>query len=236
MKRMDRYPEIAEGKGISSWFKVGPRTAIRAPTYRILPFLIVGVISVLAQPAVKQDTMSEPLGFLFLVLCVIATAVCIYLSMTMSHRVHAGITRWRNEEKQALETELRQLADADARLQFERWKQEHEQQIRMDAIQRSLAITKGKVTEHIVPYLPGFDLDPKDIRFLGTPIDLIAFKGLNASVEEVEIVFIEVKTGRSVLSAREKAVKKAVEEKKVSWRVFNPDVEVDRPTIISDAS
>lgn len=90
-----------------------------------------------------------------------------------------------------------------------------------------MAITKGKVTEHIVPYLPGFDLDPKDIRFLGTPIDLIAFKGLDASCE-VEIVFIEVKTGGSVLSAREKAVKKAVEEKKVSWRVFNPDVNVDK--------
>ena len=32
-----------------------------------------------------------------------------------------------------------------------------------------------------MPYLPGFDLDRKDIRFLGTPIDLIAFKGLNGS-------------------------------------------------------
>ena len=173
--------------------------------------------------------MSEKLGVLFLVLFVVAAAVCIYLSMTMSRRVQAGITRWRDEEKQTLVTELKQLADADARLQSERWRQEHEQQIRMDAIQRSMAITKGKVTEHIVPYLPGFDLDPKDIRFLGTPIDLIAFKGLNASVE-VEIVFIEVKTGGSVLSAREKAVKKAVEEKKVSWRVFNPDVNVDKVT------
>jgi len=146
----------------------------------------------------------------------------------MSRRVQAGITRWRNEEKRALESDLKRLADANASLQFERWKQEHEQQIRGDAVQRSLAITKGKVTEHIVPYLPGFDLDPKDIRFLGTPIDLIAFKGLNASAEGVEIVFIEVKTGRSVLSAREKAVKKAVEEKRVSWRVFNPDVGIDR--------
>jgi predicted Holliday junction resolvase-like endonuclease len=79
---------------------------------------------------------------------------------------------------------------------------------RDDAIQRSLAVTKGKVTEHIVPYLPGFDLDPKDIRFLGTPIDLIAFKGLDASVEEVEIVFIEVKTGGSVLTPRQRAVKR----------------------------
>jgi len=58
----------------------------------------------------------------------------------------------------------------------------------------------SKVTEHIVPHLPDY-LDPKDIRFLGTRIDLIAYKGLNASAEKLEIVFIGVKTGRSVLSA-----------------------------------
>jgi predicted Holliday junction resolvase-like endonuclease len=113
-------------------------------------------------------------------------------------------------------------------LQLERWKQEHTQQIRANAIQQSFAITKGKVTEHIVPFLPGFDFDPKDVRFLGTPIGLIAFSGLNAS-EGVEIVFIEVKTGQSALSPREKAVKKVVEAKKVSWRVFNPDLGTGRP-------
>jgi predicted Holliday junction resolvase-like endonuclease len=172
--------------------------------------------------------MPEPLGVLFLILFVVAAAASIYLSITMSRRIQAGIDLWRNQEKQALEAELKRLAEADARLQLERWKQEHTQQIRTNAIQQSLAITKGKVTEHIVPYFPGLDLDPKDIRFLGTPIDLIAFNGLNTA-EEVEIVFIEVKTGRSVLSAREKAVKKAVEEKRVSWRVFNPDVEAGRP-------
>ena len=172
--------------------------------------------------------MSSQLGLVFLVLFVFAASACIYLSITMSRRVQAGINRWRNEERQALETQLRQLANADARMQIERWKQQHEQEIRYDAVQRSSAVTRGKVTEHIVPYLPGFDLNPKDIRFLGTPIDLIAFKGLNDSMEEVEIVFIEVKTGGSVLSPRERAVKKAVEQKRVSWRVFNPDVEVDR--------
>jgi predicted Holliday junction resolvase-like endonuclease len=175
--------------------------------------------------------MSEQLGVLFLILFVAATTVCIYLSITMPRRVQIAVNRWRNEERQALEAQLKQLADADARMQIERWKHEHEKEIRLDAVQRSSAVTRGKVTEHIVPYLPGFDFDPKDIRFLGTPIDLIAFKGLNTSVEEVEIVFIEVKTGRSTLSAREKAVKKAVEEKRVSWRVLNPDREVYPPSI-----
>jgi predicted Holliday junction resolvase-like endonuclease len=168
--------------------------------------------------------MSEQLGVLFLVLFVLAAAACVYLSVTLSRRVQAGINRWCNEERQALETQLRQLANADARIQIERWKQQHEQEIRLDAVQRSSAVTRGKVTEHIVPYLPGFDLNPKDIR-------LIAFKGLNDSMQEIEIVFMEVKTGGSVLSARERAVKKAVEQKRVSWRVFNPDVEVSRQKV-----
>ena len=125
---------------------------------------------------------------------------------------------------------MRQLANADAHTEIERWKQQHEHEIRLDTdtVQRSSAVTRGKVTEHIVPYLPSFDLNPKDIRLLGTPIDLIAFKGLNDCMEEIEIAFIEVKTGGSVLSARERAVKKAVEQKRESWRVFNPDVDVDR--------
>ena len=151
--------------------------------------------------------MSQQLGFIFLVLFVVAAAASVYLSLTMSRRVQTAVNQWCNEERQALETQLRDLANADARMQIDRWKQQHEQEIRLDAIQRSSAVTRGKVTEHIVPYLPGFDLNPKDIRFLGTPID---------------------KTGGSVLSPRERAVKKAVEQKRVSWRVFNPDVEVDR--------
>ena len=179
--------------------------------------------------------MSDQLGLVLLVLFVFAASACIYLSITMSRRVQAGINRWRNEERQALETQLKQLTNADAHTQIERWKQQHEQEIRLDAVQRSSAVTRGKVTEHIVPYLPGFDLNPKDIRFLGTSIDLIGFKGLNDSMEEIDIVFIEVKTGGSVLSARERAVKKAVEQKRVSWRVFNPDVDVDRQKI-SDRS
>jgi len=70
-----------------------------------------------------------------------------------------------SEERQALEAQLKQLADADARTQIARWKQEYEQKIRLDAVQRIMAVTRGKVTEHIVPCLPDFDLDPKEISF-----------------------------------------------------------------------
>jgi hypothetical protein len=64
--------------------------------------------------------MSDQLGLVFLVLFVFAASACIYLSITMSRRVQAGINRWRNEERQALETQLRQLANVDAHTQIER--------------------------------------------------------------------------------------------------------------------
>ena len=58
--------------------------------------------------------MSEQFGLVFLVLFVLAAAACIYLSITMSRRVQRGINRWRDEEMQSLETQLRDLANADA--------------------------------------------------------------------------------------------------------------------------
>src|SRR3974377_1448003 len=105
--------------------------------------------------------MSEQLGLLLIALFVVSAVLCGYWSISMSRRVQAGINRWRDEEKQVLETQLRQIAYDEARVQLEQWKRRHEQQIRLDAVQRSAAVTKGKVTEHIVPYLPGFDLVPK---------------------------------------------------------------------------
>jgi hypothetical protein len=70
--------------------------------------------------------MSDQLGLVFLVLFVFAASACIYLGITMSRRVQAGIDRWRNQEQQTLEAQLRQLANADARIQIDRWKQQHD--------------------------------------------------------------------------------------------------------------
>jgi predicted Holliday junction resolvase-like endonuclease len=88
--------------------------------------------------------------------------------------------------------------------------------IRRDAIQRSQAVTLGKVTEHLLPFLPDFDFDPRDARFLGSPVDLVVFDGLsNGDVKR--IVFLEVKTGRSALNPRERCVREAVQSRQVEW-------------------
>jgi len=106
-------------------------------------------------------------------------------------------------------------------LRFERWKREFERRIRDDAVKKSQAVTLGKVTEHLIPYLPDFAYNPRDVRFLGSPIDLIVFDGLDEG-DLGDIVFIEVKTGEADLNSRERRVREAVQSKRVKWLELRP--------------
>src|ERR1041385_8912167 len=73
----------------------------------------------------------------------------------------------------------------------QRWKARYTQTIRQDAVQRSHAVTSGKVHEQLVPYLPEFGFNPKDARFLGSPVDLLVFDGLDDG-ELRRGVFLEI--------------------------------------------
>jgi predicted Holliday junction resolvase-like endonuclease len=94
-----------------------------------------------------------------------------------------------------------------------------ESDIRADAVRRSSAVVSGKVTEHLAPYMAAFPFDPRDARFLGTPVDLIVFDGMSEDALR-EIVFLEIKSRGGALSARERRVRDAVLERRVSWKEF----------------
>jgi predicted Holliday junction resolvase-like endonuclease len=96
------------------------------------------------------------------------------------------------------------------------WKLRYTGAVRADAVQRSLAVTAGKVYEQLVPYLPGFGFNPKDARFLGSPVDLVVFDGLSEGTVR-RIVFVEVKTAGGDLSTRERRVRDAVRARQVEW-------------------
>ena len=88
-----------------------------------------------------------------------------------------------------------------------------EAELRKDAIRRSQTVIRGKVAEQIAPYLPGFKYNPRDCRFLGSPVDLVVFDGLTEGVLR-QIVFIEVKSGKYArLTPRERQVQEVVELK-----------------------
>ena len=89
--------------------------------------------------------------------------------------------------------------------------------IRPDAIRRSQSTVGGKVAEQFVPFLPGFEFQHRDARFLGMPIDYVVFDGLsNDAVEQV--VFIEVRTGGKTLSKGQRQIREAVQAGHVEWR------------------
>ena len=96
------------------------------------------------------------------------------------------------------------------------WKVRYTAEVREDAVQRSQAITAGKVHEQLLPYLPDFPYNPKDVRFLGSPTDLVVFDGL-AEGQVRRVVFLEVKTGGSGLTARERSVRDAIQAREVEW-------------------
>lgn len=101
-------------------------------------------------------------------------------------------------------------------LAFVIWRAKHAGAIRADAVARSLAVTVGKVSEQLVPYLPGFSYNPKDARFLGSPVDFVVFDGLDAGALR-RVVFLEVKTGAAALSIRERQVRDAIESGRIAW-------------------
>lgn len=101
-------------------------------------------------------------------------------------------------------------------LYFIIWRLRYSAKIREDAVQRSLAVTSGKVHEQLVPYLPEFGFNPKDARFLGSPVDLVVFDGLAAG-ELRRVVFLEVKTGGAPLTPRERQVRAVIDARQVVW-------------------
>jgi predicted Holliday junction resolvase-like endonuclease len=100
---------------------------------------------------------------------------------------------------------------------------------RKDSVDKSRSTLKGKIAEQLAPLFPGFPYLPADARFLGSPIDYIVFSGISnlsghpSSVEDLEIVLLEVKQGSSALTQLQKAVATCVEEGKVRFEITRVD-------------
>ena len=90
-------------------------------------------------------------------------------------------------------------------------------QERKAAVSQSRAVLGGKFTEQMVPYFPDFKYDPTEVRFIGTPIDMVVFPGL-AKGEPEEIVILEVKTGKSAgLTSVQRKIRDLIEDGMVRW-------------------
>ena len=171
-----------------------------------------------------MDTLSSLLVLLLALLLagsLVVIAVLVHrlfsLKAQMETQIRQQVSAWRDRDLELVRQEQGEIARREVGVQFQQWKKEHEQLIRRDAIQRSQAVTLGKITEHFVPYLPDFPYNPKDARFMGSPIDFVVFDGLSEG-QVKNIVFVEVKTGVSALSTRERRIRDAVRSGRVLWQ------------------
>lgn len=95
--------------------------------------------------------------------------------------------------------------------------------IREEAIQRSRSVLAGQFSEQLAPYLPDFPFNPSEAKFIGKPIDFIVFRGMDEK-EIDEVVFVEVKSGKSTLNNNEKKLKEVIKDRKVRWAEYRiPD-------------
>lgn len=107
------------------------------------------------------------------------------------------------------------------------WKEKKVPELREEAIEKSRAVLGGQFSEQLAPYLPDFKYSPTEVRFVGKPIDFIVFKGMdNKDIKEV--VFVEVKSGKSDLSTVERILRDAIKDKKVSWEEYRIPEEVTK--------
>ena len=152
--------------------------------------------------------MGEPALKLLLVVFVSLTAVFAVayyrLRLRLGDAVLEALGSWKERELGELRAQLWQAAQSQADARLERWRVEAEAEIREDAVRRSSAVVSGKVSEHLAPYMAAFPYNPKDARFLGTPIDLLVFDGLSED-DLREIVFLEIKSGGARHSRRASA-------------------------------
>ena len=124
---------------------------------------------------------------------------------------------FKTKEIEFLKKEINEISLKEARLKLEEWKIENETFYRQDAINRSASVILGKVTEHAIPFHAQFPFNPKDARFIGSPIDMIVFDGAEAE-DVVDVYILEIKTGESKLNKRQRLVKEAILNGRVHWR------------------
>lgn len=96
---------------------------------------------------------------------------------------------------------------------------------REDAIKKSHTGIRGKVTEEMVSLIPGFPYVSSDLKFLGAPIDYFLLQGMSElrdnGTGEITIVIADVKVNTASLTKVEKAIKEAVEAKRIRFETWS---------------
>jgi len=90
---------------------------------------------------------------------------------------------------------------------------QEEQYAKLFSQKKSSEVRTGKITEQIAPFLEDYPLNPRTARFIGDPIDFVHF-------DEDKVTFVEVKSGKSQLSKKQRGIRDLIKEGKVEFTIY----------------
>jgi len=85
-------------------------------------------------------------------------------------------------------------------------------------------ILKGQIGEQFTPFISDFPYNPADCRFMGEPIDYVIFHNLHScseghvTLDEVKVIFAEVKTGNAKLNPRQKILRQVIANGQIEFQ------------------
>lgn len=155
----------------------------------------------------------------FLIVIVFLVVLLIYLFMQLRRSQTLFEREYQVRIERTIKTYEGRLRDLDMKHQGEI------QKARQQSVATSRHTIKGQIAEQLAPLLPGFPYTPSDSHFIGDPIDYVVFKGYtdyrdkNVMSDEFEIVLLDIKHNKAVLTDGQKAIARAVEAGKVRFEV-----------------
>ena len=115
-----------------------------------------------------------------------------------------------------------------------KWNQRKEVELaRKDTSERQRTVIKGQISEVLAPWSIESVNSVKELSFLGSPIDFVGFKGLDGE-GEIDIKFIEVKSGKSRLNKNQRRIRDAVAAKRVEWvevRIKDTEIQLEEKVL-----
>ena len=90
---------------------------------------------------------------------------------------------------------------------------QEEQYAKLFSQKKSSEVRTGKITEQIAPFLADYPLNSQTARFIGDPIDFVHF-------DEDMVTFVEVKSGKSQLSKKQRNIRDLIKEGKVEFTIY----------------
>ena len=85
---------------------------------------------------------------------------------------------------------------------------------------KSSEVRTGGIVEQISPFLKDYPLNPNTARFVGDPIDFVHF-------DDDKVSFVEVKSGKSQLSKKQKHIRDLITAGKVEFLIYRVEGEDD---------